>query len=39
MVLIESITKHFGVNTALDSVSLTVSPGCIYGLVGTNGSG
>lgn len=39
MVLIESITKRFGANTALDSVTLSVSPGCIYGLVGTNGSG
>ncbi len=39
MVLIESVTKRFGANLALDSVAFSVAPGCIYGLVGTNGSG
>ncbi len=39
MVLIESITKRFGANAALDSVALSISSDCIYGLVGTNGSG
>ena len=33
------LTKRFGKFTALDSVSLTVPDGCIYGLVGSNGAG
>ena len=33
------LTKRFGNFTALDSISLTVPDGCIYGLVGSNGAG
>ncbi|AMA58962.1 ABC transporter ATP-binding protein [Bradyrhizobium sp. CCGE-LA001] len=33
------VTKRFGSNCALDGVSLTVSPGDIYCLLGANGAG
>lgn len=33
------VTKQFGANTALDGVSLSVSPGDIYCLLGANGAG
>lgn len=33
------LTKRFGKFTALNSISLTVPDGCIYGLVGSNGAG
>lgn len=36
---VEDVHKHFGGLTALDGVSLTVSAGMIYGLIGPNGSG
>lgn len=39
MIQIEGVTKHFSNHTALDNVSMTIDKGCIYGLVGTNGSG
>lgn len=33
------ITKQFGVQKALDRVSISVQPGSIYGLLGPNGAG
>lgn len=36
---INAITKQFGSTCALDSVTLTLEPGHIYGLLGNNGAG
>ena len=36
---LQNISKTFGKNTALDQVSLTLEPGHIYGLLGSNGAG
>ncbi len=36
---IETITKTFGQQTAVDSLSLSVPEGSIYGFIGPNGSG
>lgn len=33
------LTKHFGARRALDSVSLTMEEGTVYGLLGPNGAG
>ena len=33
------MTKRFGDFTAVDGLSLTVSPGRIFGLIGPNGAG
>jgi ABC-2 type transport system ATP-binding protein len=38
-VQIEDVTKMFGEHTAVDSLSLTVPTGSIYGFIGPNGSG
>jgi sodium transport system ATP-binding protein len=38
-VVIESLGKNFGANAAVDGLSLTVSAGQIYGLLGANGAG
>ena len=35
---IQNLTKHFGKKTAVDSVSLTLTPG-VWGLIGANGAG
>ena len=36
---VSGLTRRFGAKTALDSVSLSVSRGAVYGLVGANGAG
>lgn len=36
---ISQLTRRFGVKTALDSVSLSLPRGAVYGLVGANGAG
>ena len=39
MIKAENLTKIFGGKKALDSVSVTIGEGSVYGLVGSNGSG
>lgn len=39
VVEIRGVTRRFGSTTALDDVSLSVSRGTVFGLVGVNGSG
>ena len=39
MIEINQLTKKFGDATVLDSISMKLEPGKIYGLVGRNGSG
>ena len=36
---VSELTRRFGANTALDSVSLSLPHGAVYGLVGENGAG
>ena len=36
---LKNITKKFGSKVALDSIHVTLQPGKIVGLLGTNGSG
>ena len=36
---IQDVVKRFGEQTVLDHVSLSVTPGKIYGIIGRNGSG
>ena len=36
---LDGLTKRFGAQVAVDSVSLEVGPGQVYGLIGPNGSG
>src|SRR5881409_2570567 len=36
---VSGLTRRFGDKTALDSVSVSVSRGAVYGLVGANGAG
>ena len=36
---IADLTRRFGSNTALDSISLKVPKGCVFGLLGENGAG
>ena len=36
---IQNISKHYTGKTALDSISMDVPKGCIYGLLGPNGAG
>ena len=36
---VSELTRRFGSRTALDSVSLSLSRGAVYGLVGANGAG
>lgn len=39
MLEIKDVRKSFGPKVALDSVSLTVNEGTVYGLLGPNGAG
>jgi ABC-2 type transport system ATP-binding protein len=39
VIAVSDLTRRFGATTALDSVSLSVSRGAVYGLVGANGAG
>ncbi len=39
VVAVADLTRRFGAKTALTSVSLSVSRGVVYGLVGENGAG
>ncbi|MBW4652604.1 MAG: ATP-binding cassette domain-containing protein [Kaiparowitsia implicata GSE-PSE-MK54-09C] len=39
VVALHDLTKHFGPRTAVESVSLSVEPGEIFGLMGPNGAG
>jgi ABC-2 type transport system ATP-binding protein len=34
-----NVTRRFGAKAALDDVSITVPPGCVFGLIGENGAG
>src|SRR3970282_2207421 len=36
---VSELTRRFGATTALDSVSLSLPRGAVYGLVGANGAG
>jgi len=36
---LQNISKRFGALKANDSISLTVPPGCIQGILGENGAG
>ena len=36
---IEGLTKVFGQKTVVDNVSLDVRKGCVFGFLGSNGSG
>src|SRR3989441_13149272 len=39
VVRVSDLTRRFGATTALDSVSLALPRGAVYGLVGANGAG
>src|SRR5436190_1050022 len=39
VIRIDNLTRRFGSRTALDSVSLSLPRGAVYGLVGANGAG
>src|SRR3989475_7622248 len=39
VVTVSDLTRRFGATTALDSVSLSMPRGAVYGLVGANGAG
>src|SRR5436309_11298515 len=39
VITVSEVTRHFGAKTALASVSLSMSRGAVYGLVGANGAG
>jgi ABC-2 type transport system ATP-binding protein len=39
VIAVSELTRHFGDKAALASVSLSLSRGAVYGLVGTNGAG
>ena len=36
---VRSLTKRYGDHVALDSLSLSIDPGCIFALLGPNGAG
>jgi ABC-2 type transport system ATP-binding protein len=39
VVAVSHLSRRFGATQALNDVSLAVSPGCVFGLVGENGAG
>jgi ABC-2 type transport system ATP-binding protein len=39
VIIVSELTRRFGATTALDSVSLSLPHGAVYGLVGANGAG
>ena len=39
LLLIDSVSKHYGDFTALNNVSLNIKEGSIFGLLGPNGAG
>ncbi|HSL82228.1 MAG TPA: ATP-binding cassette domain-containing protein, partial [Thermoanaerobaculia bacterium] len=39
MIAVSGLAKHFGPQTLFEGVSLQLTPGHRYGLVGANGSG
>ena len=39
MIITRNLTKLFDRYEAVSNLSLEIQPGCIYGLVGTNGAG
>jgi ABC-2 type transport system ATP-binding protein len=39
VVAVNQVSRHFGATKALNDVSLVISPGCVFGLVGENGAG
>ena len=39
VISVSELTRRFGATTALDSVSLSLPRGAVYGLVGANGAG
>lgn len=39
MIKVENVTKKFGNVTALSKINCTITEGCIYGLIGSNGAG
>ncbi|HEY2840955.1 MAG TPA: ABC transporter ATP-binding protein [Pirellulales bacterium] len=38
-IVIERLTKHYGPKRAVDTVSMRVPAGCVYGFLGRNGAG
>ena len=38
-IIVENVYKSFGKEEVLSNVSLEIPPGCVYGVVGNNGSG
>ena len=39
MIAVAHLSRSFGAKQALNDVSLAVTPGCVFGLVGENGAG
>ena len=39
MLQIEGLTKKYGEKTAVDTLSLHIAPGEVYGFIGHNGAG
>ena len=39
MITSKDLTRKFGTKTAVDGVSLTLTPGHVYAMLGPNGSG
>ena len=39
MIQVERLTKKFQTYTALNQISVSVQPGSVFGLVGSNGAG